>query len=282
MATSVLIPVLLALASAGGFAVSTSVQHRAAGTVSATGPTLLLRLSQRPLWLAGAVVGASAWLLHAVALNLGDLAVVQPLMLSTVVFALVVRAALDRTAPSRTELVAAAGTAGSLAVFLLACPASAGVGVPDQGAAAVAAGVSIAATTIMVTRDPERTPAPWLAVVAGWAFAVTAALLKLTGEVLAAGGVPALLGAWSTWALALCGLLGVMASQQSYQGGRLAQTLPLLNVVTALGAYGLGVVVFGQQVATEPLQLVVAGTALIGIHAGLRRLVAPAREAVAA
>jgi len=107
MPTSAVLPVVLALVSAVGFAVSTSVQHQAAGSVSA-GPTLLLRLARHRLWLAGAAVGLSAWLLHALALSLGELAIVQPLMLSTVVFGLVVRAALDRTWPQRPELLAAA------------------------------------------------------------------------------------------------------------------------------------------------------------------------------
>ncbi len=275
MTESTVLPVLLALVSAMGFAVSTSVQHQAAGSVAATGPVLLLRLAQHPAWCAGAAVGFCAWLLHAVALSLGELAIVQPLMLSTVVFALVVRAALDRAVPSRVEMGATVVTLGSLTLFLAMCPVVPGSGPPDPVVAALAAALSMAATAALLVRSAVRAdsvPASWLAMASGWTFATTAAFLKLSGGVIADGGPLALLTAWSTYVLIGCGLLGVMANQQSYRAGRLAETMPMLNVVTALGAFTLGMLVFGEHVSSSPWQVATAALALGGVFAGLRRL----------
>src|SRR5688500_10049652 len=104
MTPSPTLAALFALSSALGFAFSTSFQHLAAGRVhlTVTHPLLvLLQLLRSPRWLAGSTIGLMAWLLHAVALNLGTLSLVQPIILLGVVLAVVVRSSLDRRWPSR-------------------------------------------------------------------------------------------------------------------------------------------------------------------------------------
>jgi hypothetical protein len=57
-------------------------------------------------------------LLHAVALSLGAIALVQPLMLLEVVMAVAIRAALERKIPSAREFAAVGITVVGLATFL--------------------------------------------------------------------------------------------------------------------------------------------------------------------
>src|SRR4051794_2429094 len=88
--------VLVALGSALCFATSNALQHRVAGTVPATlrrPLAVLAHLARRRLWLAATMVSCTALMLHAAALRLGSIALVQPLMLVGVVLAVPLRAA---------------------------------------------------------------------------------------------------------------------------------------------------------------------------------------------
>src|SRR5699024_12296545 len=101
-------PVLVvAIASACGFALSTSLQHRVATHAPAhvTSTVRILRwVMLRPVWIAGALTGVAALGLHALALRLGSLSVVQPIMTSGVVLAVLVPAFPDLRLPSRRLL----------------------------------------------------------------------------------------------------------------------------------------------------------------------------------
>jgi len=279
MSRAMVLPALVACLSALGFAVSTSVQHRAAGAAPATSGNplrLLLSLLGRRDWVLGAAVGLAAWLLHGLAVSLGTLGVVQPLMLLGVVFALLLRAGLDRTRPSGAEIGGAVLTVVSLAAFLAACRVAPGSGAPDDAAAAAVAlaAVLVALTVVAFSAragEPRRT-APWLGAAAGLLFATTACLLKLCGEVLAEAGVPGLLRDWPGYVLVVCGVLAVSVTQRAYQVGRLSASMPVLNVVTVLGAVSLGVLVFHETPHAVGVDLVLATLALVGIVVGLRQL----------
>src|SRR3954447_16688635 len=121
--------VTLALLCAATFAISTSVQPQAAESApaSATGLfSLLAYLIRRPMWLLGQLLATCAFALHASALHSGPIAMVQPIVVSGIVWAVPVRAAISRRLPSVTELRAVLVTAVGLAVFLVASNPSPG------------------------------------------------------------------------------------------------------------------------------------------------------------
>ena len=112
----------VAFASACGFALSTSLQHRSAGQAPASVQSsagVLRFVVTKPAWLLGITIGAGAFVLHAAALKLGAIALVQPIMITGVVLAVPVRAALDRSLPTKGELRSVLITALGLAAFLV-------------------------------------------------------------------------------------------------------------------------------------------------------------------
>src|SRR4249919_389645 len=114
--------VFAALASACAFALSNSLQHRAASS-SASGlgtGGLFMALLRRPSWIVGVALGGTGAALHALALGSGPLIVVQPLVVTGIVLALPLRAALDRSRPSRGDICWAAVTTAGIAVFVVA------------------------------------------------------------------------------------------------------------------------------------------------------------------
>ncbi|MFI2708476.1 hypothetical protein ACH5WX_13130, partial [Nocardioides sp. CER28] len=112
----------VAACSAAGFAVSSSLQHHAnADLPDDVGTAAAVRaLLRRRRWVVGQGLALAAFLLHAVALRLGVLVLVQPVVVSGIVVAVPIRAALGRRLPGRGEVGTVAVTATGLAIFLIA------------------------------------------------------------------------------------------------------------------------------------------------------------------
>ncbi len=143
--------VLVALGSAAGFAASNALQHRVAGTVPAgvRHPlAVLAHLVRRRVWLFATLVSFTALVLHAVALRLGSLALVQPVMLVGVVLAVPLRAAMERALPTMAELRAVTVTAVALGAFILSADPSPSAAPPDLRAAGVIVVLGVAGTEI--------------------------------------------------------------------------------------------------------------------------------------
>jgi drug/metabolite transporter (DMT)-like permease len=271
-----LLATVLALSSALTFAVSTSVQHQAAEGApdSARGALGLVRyLLRRPAWLIGQVLAVVGFAMHAAALHFGPIALVQPIVISGIVFAVPVRAAISRRLPSRQEVQAVTLTALGLAVFLVASDPTAG---DDAGLGAAPVtltllGVAVAAGAALAARikaEPLR-KAFFLGVASGVLFGLVAGLLKLTLQELADGGVVRMLTVWPTWALIVVGIGGVLGNQMAYRAARLSASMPVLNIVDGLVALGFGFLVFSEVPRHSPLYLAVEVVALLFVGTGL-------------
>jgi hypothetical protein len=85
--------IVFALLAALSNAVNVTTQHIAstADTRGSSGWRLVVYLFRSPLWLFGGVALAGAFIFQALALHVGLLSVVQPLMATELIFALVLR-----------------------------------------------------------------------------------------------------------------------------------------------------------------------------------------------
>jgi hypothetical protein len=271
----------LALLCAATFAISTSVQHQAAEAApeSAEGLLgLLAYLIRRPAWLVGQFLATCAFALHASALHAGPIAVVQPIVVSGIVWAVPARAALSRRMPSLNELRAVLITAFGLAVFLVASNPTAGV---DAGLGLgtillVLVGVVAAAAanvTAARVRDDPRRKAFFLGVVGGVLFGLVAGMLKLALQELNTGGISGLLTAWPTYGLLLAGAGGVLTNQRAYRVAGLSASMPALNIVNGLTSLTIGFTVFHEVPRHSPLFLVIEAAALGCMALGLWMLI---------
>ena len=268
--------VAFALASALTTALSTSVQHIAAGNApdSARGAVGLLGLLlTRPLWLFGQLLGIFGFAFHGAAMHNGPIALVQPIVICGIVFAVPVRAAFSRSLPTRRELVAVGLTAAALVAFLLASAPRAGTrdefGLPF--AALVVGGFVVAAGGVLAARRVRvpNTRGFVLGASAGILFGLVAVLLKATQVLLAQDGWAVMLLSWPTIALVVAGLSGVAVNQLSYRTARLSASMPVLNVVDVVVALAFGYVVFHEVPRHDLLSLVVEVAALPVLAFGL-------------
>jgi hypothetical protein len=272
--------VTLALMSAATFAISTSVQHQAAEKAPASAHSvvaLLGYLVRRPLWLLGQLLATCAFALHASALHAGPIAVVQPIVVSGIVWAVPARAAISRRMPSVTELRAVLVTATGLAVFLVASDPTAGKDA-SLGAGTIALiglGVLVAGTAeVAASRAGERRrKAFFLGVVGGVLFGLVAGFLKLALQELNDGGLGAMLLAWPTYGVLLAGAGGVLTNQRAYRTAGLSASMPALNIVNGLTSLVIGFTVFSEVPRHTPLFLLIEAGALACMAAGLWMLI---------
>ena len=223
--------IALALAAALLFSLGTVLQGQVAARASeqeAQSAGFLIRLARQPRWLVGIAADALGFVGQAWALAIGRLVVVQPLLATSVVFALPLAAKLAGRRVSLKEIAAALAVAAGLGAFLaLANPSG---GIEDartvEWLASFAACGGLAGALVLAAR--RRSPvhrAALLGTAAGILFALGAGLTKATVEQLD-DGVFAIFENWHVYALALVGWVSMTVSQTSLQVGALAPGLP--------------------------------------------------------
>ena len=270
---------VLALLAAATFAISTSVQHQAAEGAPESGVVALLGyLVRRPSWLVGQVLATCAFLLHASALNAGPIALVQPIVVSGIVWAVPARAAIARRLPSVRELRAVLITATGLAVLLVASDPTdgehAGLGAGTIWFAAVAVALAALANSAAGRlHDFPGRKAFMFGVVGGILFGLVAGSVKLALQELEEGGVSGLLTAWPTYALFVFGAGGVLTNQRAYRTAGLSSSMPALNIVNGMTSLAFGFTVFSEVPRHSPVFLVLELAALVAMAVGLRLLV---------
>src|SRR4051794_19173024 len=121
--------VILAIGSAAVFALGTVLQQRVvmdAPEAKEASAGILFRLIQHPVWLAGIAAYGIAFGLQAAALGDGRLVVVQPILATTIVFALPLGVWLSSQTITRRDVIAAIVVTVGLALFLLLADPSGG------------------------------------------------------------------------------------------------------------------------------------------------------------
>lgn len=265
--------IALAVGAAAVYGAATALQHHAASSPAPATPVsgqLLGRLVRRPGWLLGLALSGLAFAPHVAALHYGPLTLVQPIVITTVVFAVLVRAGLDRTLPDAAEVVWCLCTWAGLALFLSSI-APRGPHHPVVHDHAVVpmlvVGVSLAAVATLAASRTRAAPRGFLlGVAAGILYGLTAGLIKVATSY-PPGPLLVPLGHWPTWLVPLTGLAAFLLSQWAYAATRLSVSVPTLNLVDVLTAVVFGSVVFGDHLGGPPwkLFLTVLGAATVAV-----------------
>lgn len=243
---------VFALASAATTALSTSTQHLATGKAPhGSGLVGLMRfLVRRPEWLLALLLGPVGFTFHVLALHHGPIALVQPLAIMGIVFAVPIRAALARTWPSPAELLAVVVTAGALAVLLLASDVRSVERAPEMFSLLVsvgaAAGGAVAALVLAGATGHATARAFLLGCASGVLFGLMAVLIEACQLYSDEHGLLGLATSWLPYALVVAGLSGVSVNQLAYQQARLSASMPVLNVVNVLLTLGFAYLVFRE------------------------------------
>lgn len=282
--------IAVALLSAVLFAVGSVMQQRAASEVpdeESLGLGLVRRLVRRPVWLAGTAGDTLGYVAQAAALGLGSLVLVQPLLATSLLFALPLGAWWAGRRLRRSDGIWALVLTAGLAVFLVAGEPTEGVDRADVERWLVAAAVFLPATAICLlvavrSRGAPRTVA--LASATGILYGVAAALTKSTVSLLD-DGLVGVLTSWEPYALVAAAGLGTYLQQSSYQAGDLSQALPAAAVLEPVVAVALGIGILQEDLRADGLEwglIGVSAVAMVVATAALARSQAAAEPTAAA
>ena len=278
--------VLLALLSACATSVNLVLQRdsSSAAPPEAGGWRLLPYLVRDRRWLLGQAVWVVAFGLQALALHLGQLSVVQPVLISQLVFTLLVRRFASRWPVRGAAWGSAALVCVSLAFFLVAAEPRGGHPGATPSAwlwSLLTGGVVAAAAAGLALRGSPARRAAGFAVAAAVLAAVEATLVKQAMDVLSTRGVIAVLSGWPLYVLVLVGSASGLLVQAALHVGPLTVSQPLLVVVNPLVSIVLSVWLFGEHFTRSPGALLLGACSFLGLVAGTVLLTATGPRASA-
>ena len=275
--------VAFALAAALSSAVNLMTQHSAShgAPKGEKGWRLVAYLFRQPPWLIGWIAAGGAFAFQAVALHQGQLSVVQPVLVTELVFVLVLRRVWIHQEVARAAWAAALVVCAALAAFLVAAEPTGGHSTPEAAqwlTALPVFGGAIAVLAVLGTRGSPTRRAALLAAAAGLTWAMTATFLKTASETLAMHGISGMLTRWPVYALVAAVITGMLLSQAALHVGPLSVSQPLLAIVNPLASIALSVWLFDERFTDSPPRIALAALAMVILAAAVIALSRAAPE----
>jgi drug/metabolite transporter (DMT)-like permease len=265
--------VFLALLAALFLAIGIVVRQRATMDVPAehgVSSVMFVTLLRRPLWWAGTAAAVAGYVFQALALAKGSLLLVQPILISALLFALPLSARLAHRRVTRGEWLWAVLLTAALAVFLVLAKTQPGDYEASVPLTAVVAVVCIAAVTICVViaiRTARWKRAVLLAVAVGVLFGVVAMLTKLMMHLLIHDGLRAVLMTPVPYLLVVLGVVAVFLQQSAFHAGSLQTSVPTMLVLEPVIAVVLGALVLGEHLNVNGVRAIAITAAVVAMAA---------------
>lgn len=247
---------VLGLAAAGFTGLGFMLQQRAAyeeplGRMLRLG--LLWDLARKPLWLVGIGALVAGQILAGLALSVADVAQVEPLLATNLLFALVIGRIFSKENLTWAEWLGGLLASGGVALFLaVGSPQGeepAGPGSVRWLGAALVLGVAL--LLVVAGRGFSlHVRAMLLALGAGMFFGVQDALVR--GVLLRTDGFGAIVVTWQPYVLVVVALVGFVLVQSAFDAAPLRVSLPAATVAEPLTGIVLGVVIFGERLRVSP------------------------------
>jgi drug/metabolite transporter (DMT)-like permease len=264
----------LAIVAAILFALGTVLQQKGTLTTAAAAddPRFLVQILRRPVWLAGAVLQSTGWVVQAMALDRASLVTVQSLTALSLVIALPLGAVLTDQHIGWREVTGASLTLVGIVFFVSAGQPQGGSAQPDASAwwsACLTTSLLVLVLFGVGRRFTGAAKALTFGAAAGLGYGLQAAVTKTFVTELG-GGVLALLSTWSVYVLVLSALSGFALQQSALKTGVLAPAMASSNSVTLFASVILGVTVYGEtlfKAGTSHAAFTVVGllVAIVGI-----------------
>lgn len=276
--------IALSLVAALLFAVAAVLQEKGTDGVAdddAVGLGFFATLVRRKTWLFGLAADIAGFAVQAAALVVGSLLLVQPLLVTTLLFALPLAAWANKRRLKPAEWLWAAVLVAALIVFMVLGEPTEGQNDPSGSDWIIPMAVLIPVVAVCVYGGSKMRHGTGrslvLAVAAGMLLGFSAPFTK-TGIDAFGQGILAGLSSWEFWAMAVTATLGTLWQQSSYQAGDVQTSLPTVTVLKPVVAMALGLTIYGEHLKTGKLGdgIVIAALVMMCIATfALGRLGAP-------
>jgi drug/metabolite transporter (DMT)-like permease len=266
---------LSAVCAAAALALGWVLQHHVACRVEDSGASstsMLRELMHRRLWWGGIGSMAIGQTLAGLALQLGPVTIVGPLLSTNLLFAFLIRAVIDRERPHPPELIGAALLCVALGVFLAVADPHSSAPVAGWQGIAVSSAVIIVVVTAIVALGRRQGPvakAVLAATGAGVLYGMQDASTRGAFVFLRDSGLVALPHSAWPYLLLLSAVLGVLLSQIAFRAARLDYSLPPIAVAEPIVAGALGIALLGDRLAVSVSNLVVESLSVAAMVTGV-------------
>ena len=247
--------VLFGAATALSNAIALATQH-VASTRSGQrlkGRALAVHLVRQPLWLFGWVALTSSLVFQALALHFGPMSEVQPILVSELVMALLLRRLWIHQSIRSVTWVAALVTGAGLMTFLIATAPSGYALVPRTSTWIAPVLLSVGAVAVLVVgakRGPPSRRAGLFGAATGVIWALEATFIKATTDTIASSGLIGAFARWPIYAFAIGGVLGLFSEQAALHVGPLKVSQPFIVIVDPVVSVILGVWLYAEHLRT--------------------------------
>jgi drug/metabolite transporter (DMT)-like permease len=233
---------------------------------------IITDLLRKPRWLAGIGCMVAGQLLAAWSIGHAALTLVEPLLTTYLLFALLLAVPMSKQAMRWTEVAGAlllcAGVA-LLSVSRSTKPIGLSFGSFSHWfVAAIIAGVAYIAVQVgLRRRGPTRATLTGLA--AGLVFGIQDALTRQTLEILQGHSLTALFTTWPPYCLLGAGIAGLWLMQNAFSAGPLHASLPAIAAGEPVAGILLGIVVFGDRIQISPGLLAIEAGGIAALIIGV-------------
>lgn len=272
MSLAVVFSVLAAVAAAASFGAAGLLQHHASRQAPPSGPLrprLLLDLVRIRAFRWGVLLAALGFALQATALAFGPLGLVQPILVTGVLFYLGLAALSMHRVPDLKLLGAALLTVVGLTLFLLSASPHHGSGSRSRAGGELVGIVLLAiiVACLFVARILNRYKIIPLAVAAAVCYGATASLVR---SLLITPDLQTLLGQWQLYAVVVLGPAGFLLNQNAFQAGKFGSVAVAITTVgDPVVAITIGAFWLGESLTGGALSFAVDGLALLVTVAGI-------------
>jgi drug/metabolite transporter (DMT)-like permease len=255
----------LALLAAFLFATAAALQQRAAHSASSDRTSearwlpvlgLVHKLVRDRVWLLGWVTNLGGFVAQAAALYTGSIAVVQPLLVTQLVFAFPLATMRQSRAPLKRDWVGGGLVCAGLAVLLSVRGAAPSAGDARRSHVLLATLCAVGLIVLLLTaargvheRPQER--AVLVGIGAGICFAMSAVFITLTTDSLVNHGVAHTATDWVGYALAASTLTGLLLGQDAFAAGSLPTAVAATTITNPIASYLAGVFAFDVHPPTS-------------------------------
>ncbi|MGH9296670.1 MAG: DMT family transporter [Acidimicrobiales bacterium] len=267
--------VVFALLAAVCNAVATILERMGVETAPADAELrwkLVAHVLRRPVWFFGLLAMMGAFLFQAAALDKGGLTVVQPLLVTELLFLVVILRVWFGRPLGWRELLGTVFTVTGLAVFLAMSDQGGGDVTPSAlgWLLVIVASAGAIVVAVALTRFGSRPwRSAWFGAAAGVAFALCAGFIKSTTMLLSSVGPIHMFFHFQPWGIAVSGLAGLFLTQNAYHAGPITASQATLLIVDPIGSILIGVGLFGDNLRGSGAALAVDALALLVMSTGL-------------
>lgn len=267
------VAITLMLLASASYALSYVLQHK--GTQASIGEGIenpgIARLIKNPVWLVGVILFGVSFGLHMAALAFGSVAVVQPLIVTELIFIPPFAALISKAHVHVRDWLAILAVAVGLGVFLVVAAPQPGTEIPSTAgwiATFVIFYVICGALFMIGTRLPINPRAA----VSGIAVGFVNAALAIFASGAFDGESSTLLTNPLVYVTIFIALTLVALTALAFRTGPITTSSPAMIASTPIISVVASVVLFGESMTSTPIAIFIIGVCIVVVGAGVYAL----------